>query len=149
MSPAACARMASQRAIWPQTACCVRTAPACAHQLPMRVQAGGFKVSALAIENVLAAHPAVREVAVVGLPHPQLGDEITAVVSCRPSQQVGAEPLAHAMRAGSHAHHAREGCVMRCLGGCSAGWVEVQCPAWGTTARRACAHGSPMPMLRR
>ena len=52
------------------------------------LQAGGYKISALAIENVLAAHPAVREVAVVGLPHPTLGDEITAVLACNPSQQV-------------------------------------------------------------
>lgn len=51
------------------------------------VQAGGYKISALAIENVLAAHPAVREVAVVGLPHPALGDEITAVVACHAPKQ--------------------------------------------------------------
>ena len=47
------------------------------------IKAGGYKISALGIENVIAAHPHVREVAVLGLPHDTLGEEITAVVACQ------------------------------------------------------------------
>ena len=32
------------------------------------------------VENVLREHPAVREAAVVGLPHPDWGEAVTAVV---------------------------------------------------------------------
>ena len=46
------------------------------------IKATGYKISALRIENVIAAHPHVREVAVLGIPHDTLGEEITAVVAC-------------------------------------------------------------------
>ena len=52
------------------------------------IKAAGYKISALGIENVIAAHPHVREVAVLGLPHSTLGEEITAVVACRKPHQV-------------------------------------------------------------
>jgi acyl-CoA synthetase (AMP-forming)/AMP-acid ligase II len=35
---------------------------------------GGYNVYPLAVENVLAEHPAVDQVAVVGVPEPQLGE---------------------------------------------------------------------------
>ena len=41
---------------------------------------GGEKVSAIDVESVLLTHPGVEEVAVVGMPHPQYEQEITAVV---------------------------------------------------------------------
>lgn len=46
-----------------------------------RIKTGGYNVFPTEIENVLAEHPAVNEVAVVGLPDPQWGDRIHAVVS--------------------------------------------------------------------
>jgi long-chain acyl-CoA synthetase len=35
------------------------------------------------VEEVLYEHPAVRQAAVVGVPHPELGEEVAAVVSLR------------------------------------------------------------------
>ena len=42
---------------------------------------GGENVSPAEIESVLGEHPAVRECAVVGVPHPDLGEEVAAVMS--------------------------------------------------------------------
>lgn len=44
------------------------------------VKSGGENVSSLRVEGVLAAHPAVARVAVVGMPHPTWGEVVTAVV---------------------------------------------------------------------
>src|SRR5581483_3801317 len=41
---------------------------------------GGENVSATHVESRLLAHPGVREAAVVGLPHPDLGEEVAAAV---------------------------------------------------------------------
>jgi long-chain acyl-CoA synthetase len=41
---------------------------------------GGFNVYPREIEEVLYEHPAIREVAVVGIPHPELGEEVGAAV---------------------------------------------------------------------
>ena len=41
----------------------------------------GFNVYPREIEEVLYAHPAVQEAAVVGVPHPQYGEEIAALVT--------------------------------------------------------------------
>ena len=46
-----------------------------------RIKTGGYNVFPTEIENVLAEHPAVNEVAVVGLPDPYWGDRIHAVLS--------------------------------------------------------------------
>ncbi len=44
------------------------------------IKTGGFRIGAGEVEDALLAHPAVREVAVVGVPHPDLGQEIVAYV---------------------------------------------------------------------
>lgn len=44
------------------------------------IKTGGFKVSALEIEEVLREHPAVAEVAVVGMPDAEWGERVTAAV---------------------------------------------------------------------
>jgi long-chain acyl-CoA synthetase len=41
---------------------------------------GGYTVYPRQVEEALAAHPAVREAAVVGVPHPSLGEEVAALV---------------------------------------------------------------------
>jgi len=46
---------------------------------------GGYNVYPSEIENVLHAHPAVAEAAVVGVPDERLGEEVMAVVIVRPS----------------------------------------------------------------
>ncbi|WP_280233720.1 class I adenylate-forming enzyme family protein [Nocardia cyriacigeorgica] len=41
---------------------------------------GGENVYSIEVENAIGAHPAVREAAVVGVPHPQWGEAVKAVV---------------------------------------------------------------------
>jgi len=49
---------------------------------------GGYNVYPSEIENVLHAHPAVAEAAVVGVPDQRLGEEVMAVVIVRPSMDL-------------------------------------------------------------
>jgi fatty acid CoA ligase FadD36 len=48
------------------------------------IKSGGYRVGAGEVEDALLLHPAVREAAVVGLPHPDLGEQITAFVVADP-----------------------------------------------------------------
>ncbi|MGW1188301.1 AMP-binding protein [Streptomyces sp. NPDC002559] len=41
---------------------------------------GGYNVYPREIEEILVGHPAVAQVAVIGIPHPELGEEVCAVV---------------------------------------------------------------------
>jgi long-chain acyl-CoA synthetase len=54
---------------------------------------GGYNVYPREIEEVLYEHPAVAEAAVIGLPHPALGEEIGAAVALKPGVAVSAEDL--------------------------------------------------------
>lgn len=54
---------------------------------------GGYNVYPTEIEDVLHAHPAVAEAAVVGIPHEQLGEEVKAVVALRPGKSLTAPEL--------------------------------------------------------
>jgi long-chain acyl-CoA synthetase len=49
---------------------------------------GGYNVYPSEIENVLHAHPAVAEAAVVGIPDERLGEEVMAVVIVRPAMNL-------------------------------------------------------------
>ena len=49
---------------------------------------GGYNVYPSEIENVLHAHPAVAEAAVVGIPDERLGEEVMAVVILRPAMDL-------------------------------------------------------------
>src|SRR5207247_4360347 len=44
------------------------------------INTGGYRVGAGEVEDALLAHPAVREAAVVGVAHAELGQEIVAYV---------------------------------------------------------------------
>ncbi|SCL72083.1 fatty acid CoA ligase FadD36 [Micromonospora citrea] len=44
------------------------------------IKSGGYRIGAGEVEDALLAHPAVREAAVVGVPHPDLGQQVTAYV---------------------------------------------------------------------
>jgi long-chain acyl-CoA synthetase len=54
---------------------------------------GGYNVYPREIEEVLYEHPAVAEAAVLGVPHPELGEEVGAAVAVKSGQQVAAEEL--------------------------------------------------------
>jgi long-chain acyl-CoA synthetase len=47
---------------------------------------GGFNVYPREVEEVLYAHPAVVEAAVIGVPHPSHGEEVKAVVALAKGQ---------------------------------------------------------------
>ncbi|MGC4892940.1 acyl-CoA synthetase [Micromonospora sp. DT31] len=44
------------------------------------IKSGGYRIGAGEVEDTLLAHPGVREAAVVGTPHPDLGQQVTAYV---------------------------------------------------------------------
>jgi fatty acid CoA ligase FadD36 len=48
------------------------------------IKSGGYRVGAGEVEDALLLHPAVREAAVVGVPHADLGEQITAFVVADP-----------------------------------------------------------------
>jgi malonyl-CoA/methylmalonyl-CoA synthetase len=50
------------------------------------IKTGGFKVSALEIEEELRGHPAIRECAVVGLEDPEWGERVAAAVELAPGE---------------------------------------------------------------
>jgi long-chain acyl-CoA synthetase len=54
---------------------------------------GGYNVYPREIEEVLYEHPAVREGAVVGVAHAELGEEVAACVALKPGAQATAEEL--------------------------------------------------------
>jgi len=57
------------------------------------IKTGGENVASREVEEVIYRHPAVAEASVVGLPHPQWIEAVTAAVVCRPGQSVTADEL--------------------------------------------------------
>ena len=54
---------------------------------------GGYNVYPREIEEVLYEHPAVREAAVLGIPHDEYGEEIAAAVALKDGAAVSADEL--------------------------------------------------------
>jgi long-chain acyl-CoA synthetase len=54
---------------------------------------GGYNVYPREIEELLYEHPAVQECAVVGIPHPELGEEVKAVLYLKPDGRVTPEEI--------------------------------------------------------
>jgi long-chain acyl-CoA synthetase len=54
---------------------------------------GGENVYSVQVEAALHEHPAVADVAVIGVPHPTLGEEVGAVVVLHPGAKVSADEL--------------------------------------------------------
>ncbi len=59
---------------------------------------GGENVYSVEVEAALFEHPAVADCAVIGVPHPTLGEEVGAVVVLRPGHKVTADELANHVR---------------------------------------------------
>ena len=68
------------------------------------IKSGGYKLSALEIEAVLLTHPAIAEVAVLGLPDPTWGEVVTAFVVTRPGDGTTTEPTLTEVQAFARAH---------------------------------------------
>lgn len=58
-----------------------------------RILRGGYSVFPAEVEAVLLAHPAVAEAAVLGEPHPELGEEVVAFVALREGTREAPERL--------------------------------------------------------
>jgi long-chain acyl-CoA synthetase len=57
------------------------------------INRGGENVYCVEVENALAAHPDVFEVAVIGVPDTMMGEKVGAVIVPRPGQQADAESI--------------------------------------------------------
>ena len=60
---------------------------------------GGENISTVEVEGVLLQHPAVREAAVVGMPHDRWGEAPHAFVVLHPGTQTGADEIREFVRA--------------------------------------------------
>jgi malonyl-CoA/methylmalonyl-CoA synthetase len=57
------------------------------------IKTGGYKVSALEIEEALREHGAIAEVAVIGVPDPEWGERVAAVVVTKPATELTLDEL--------------------------------------------------------
>ena len=58
-----------------------------------RILRGGYSIFPQEVEAVLLSHPAVAEAAVVGIPNPDLGEEVAAFVALKPMARITQEEL--------------------------------------------------------
>src|SRR3546814_17274010 len=57
------------------------------------IVSGGFNIYPREIEDIIGEHPAVSQVAVIGVPHAKWGAAVTALVVLRPGQRADASAL--------------------------------------------------------
>jgi len=54
---------------------------------------GGENVYSIEVENAISTHPAVLQVAVIGIPHPTWGEQVHAVIVLRPDSATTTEEI--------------------------------------------------------
>ena len=84
---------------------------------------GGENVYCAEVEGVLFEHPAVADVAVIGMPHRELGEQVAAIVEPKPGV----------------ARHRRSSCRTTCGGG----WLISRCRRSSSSATSRCP--APLP----
>lgn len=57
------------------------------------IKSGGEWIASQEIENALMGHPAIREAAVIGVPHPKWSERPVAVYVCKPGATASPEDL--------------------------------------------------------
>ena len=57
------------------------------------IRSGGENIFSVEVERVLDTHPAVREAAVIGVPHPYWGEAVRAVVALKSGRRASADDL--------------------------------------------------------
>ena len=62
-------------------------------RLKEMINRGGEKISPYDVEKALLMHPAVREAAAFGVPHPRLGENVAAAVTLNPGAKAGSAEL--------------------------------------------------------
>ena len=99
---------------------------------------GGFNVFPREVEDVVAEHPAVAQVGVIGVPDDKWGEAVTAVVvlrdRCRRRRRGGRPP--HRARSRPRSRSARGRCRRRST---SSSPTSSRSPVWASPTRRPCA----------
>ncbi|QUW83973.1 long-chain fatty acid--CoA ligase [Streptomyces mirabilis] len=102
---------------------------------------GGYNVYPREIEELLYTHPAVREAAVVGIPHPALGEEVCAAVALKDGVTTTPEELREHVKAQAAAYkYPRHVWIVEELPKTSTGKIlrrSVEVPASVTAAHTA------------
>ena len=57
------------------------------------IKIGGFQVWPREVEQVIASHPAVKDVAVAGVPHPQYGEAVKAWIVLEPGMSISLDEM--------------------------------------------------------
>ena len=57
------------------------------------IVSGGFNIYPREIEDIIGEHPAVSQVAVIGVPHEKWGEAVMAIVVCKPGQTASEQDL--------------------------------------------------------
>jgi len=57
------------------------------------IVSGGFNVFPAEVERALLSHPDVLDAAVIGVPHPDWGEAVTAVIEPRPGAEIAPDTL--------------------------------------------------------
>ena len=62
------------------------------------IVSGGENVYSIEVENAISTHPAVSQVAVIGIPHPVWGEQVHAIVVLRPGAEATEQELMYHAR---------------------------------------------------